>query len=296
MAPRLNDFTLDPHLTNKDDSDPILDYKSIDTSDFDRKKIFLGKIPFYPATSTELVAHSIHKLDAMREKKKQSTRRFGAQLVIPFDPYRYTWVRFRPRMVKMAQEAFINLPDGAGILYMSRCLRTPLPEPITTVSYAMNLIRIAHAKEYTVFLLGSKDETLEKLYTNFRRSFSGLRIVGRHHGYIKGVIADRVLEAVRKTDPHILFVGMGYHRGMKWIEKNRSVLGDMIVINVGGAFETLAGVKKKAPDFLAVKGLTWFWRAINKPYRWHRLILVAYWYLETQFLRFFKKNREPSNP
>ncbi|MBN8220909.1 MAG: WecB/TagA/CpsF family glycosyltransferase [Spirochaetes bacterium] len=284
-----NDFSLDPVLTNKDDSDPILEYKNIDTSLLAARRIYLGKIPFYQATSADLVAHSIHRLDKMREKKSKSSGQFGPQLVFPFDPYRYVWVRFRKRMLAMANEAFINLPDGSGMLYMARALRQPLPELISTVAYAMNLIRIAHAKEYTVFLLGSRDEVLEKLYTNFRRSFAGLRIVGRHNGYLKGPAASRVLEAVRKTDPHILFVGMGYHRGMRWIEENRSQLGDLIIVNVGGAFDTLAGTKKKAPMFMAAAGYTWLWRTINKPYRWHRLFLVLYWFFETMYYKFFKK-------
>ncbi len=284
-----NDFTLDPVLTNKDDSDPILEYKNIDTSLLAARRVYLGKIPFYQASSADLVAHSIHRLDQMREKKSKSSGQFGPQLVFPFDPYRYVWVRFRKRMLAMANDAFINLPDGSGMLYMARALKHPLPELISTVAYAMNLIRIAHAKEYTVFLLGSRDEVLEKLYTNFRRSFAGLRIVGRHNGYLKGPVAGRVLEAVRKTDPHILFVGMGYHRGMRWIEENRSQLGDLIIVNVGGAFDTLAGTKKKAPIFMAAAGYTWLWRTINKPYRWHRLFLVVYWFFETMYFKFFKK-------
>lgn len=284
-----NEFALDPHLTNKDDSDPILEYKNIDTSDFARRRVLLGKIPFYQATSADLVAHSIHRLDQMREKKSKSSGTFGPQLVFPFDPYRYVWVRFRKRMLAMANDAFINLPDGSGMLYMSRALKSPLPELISTVAYAMNLIRIAHAKEYTVFLLGSRDEVLEKLYTNFRRSFAGLRIVGRHHGYLDKTSGPRVLEAVRKTDPHILFVGMGYHRGMKWIEENRKDLGDLIVVNVGGSFDTLAGTKKKAPAFMAAAGYTWLWRTLNKPYRWHRFLLVSYWFLETMYFKFFGK-------
>jgi UDP-N-acetyl-D-mannosaminuronic acid transferase (WecB/TagA/CpsF family) len=117
-----NDFSLDPVLTNKDDSDPILEYKNIDTSLLAARRVLLGKIPFYQATSADLVAHSIHRLDKMREKKSKSTGQFGAQLVFPFDPYRYVWVRFRKRMLKMVDESFINLPDGAGMLYMSRAL------------------------------------------------------------------------------------------------------------------------------------------------------------------------------
>ncbi len=120
-----NEFTLDPTQTNKDDSDPILEYKNIDTALIEAQKVKLGKIPFYRVTSTDLVAHSIHRLDAMREKKAKSTGRFGPQVVLPFDPYRYTWVRFRKRMLKMANSSFINLPKPLLKLFSISTIFTP---------------------------------------------------------------------------------------------------------------------------------------------------------------------------
>ncbi|MCX7633519.1 MAG: WecB/TagA/CpsF family glycosyltransferase [Turneriella sp.] len=284
-------FVLDPELTNKDDTDPILEYKNIDTSDFPQRRVYLGKIPFYQATLSDLVAHTIHTLDRMREKKAKSSGEFGPQLVLPFDPYRYVWVRFRRRMLQMAEQAFINLPDGAGMLFMAKVLGRPIPELVFTVSYTVNLIRIAHAKDYSLFLLGSRDEVLEKLCANLRRSFKGLRIVGRHHGYLDAEAAFRVREAVRKTDPHILLVGMGYHRSMKWIAENRQAFGDLVLVNAGGTFEVLAGMRRKAPPSLVVRGYTWLWRAINRPYRWHRILIAGYWFLETLALGLFRRVR-----
>jgi N-acetylglucosaminyldiphosphoundecaprenol N-acetyl-beta-D-mannosaminyltransferase len=84
---------------------------------------------------------------------------------------------------------------------------------------------------------------------------------------------------------------MGYHRSMKWIAENRKYLGDLIVVNVGGAFDTLAGTRKKAPAFIAAAGYTWLWRTLNKPYRWHRFLLVCYWFLEVTYFRLFRKKR-----
>lgn len=281
---------LSPLLTNKDDDDPILEFKNIDTGSLEVKKAKLINIPFFPATGSELVAHTLHKIEAMRDKSKSRVQS-GARIVLPFDPYRFIWVRMRKKMLELANRSFINLPDGSGILWMSRKLRHAIPELVTTINYTMNLIRLAHAKEYTVFLVGSKDETLEKLFTNLRRSFPGLRIVGRHHGYLKGENRKRVIEALRKTDPHIILLGMGYHKGMHWLLEFESQLGNTIIVNTGGAFDTLAGVKKKAPDYLATRGYVWLWRTINRPWRWHRFLLVLYWYFEVLWHRLFKVAR-----
>ncbi len=281
-----------PFLTNKDDDDPILEFKNIDTGHLEIKKIDLGGIPFYPATGSELIAHSLHRLEELREMKRRDLHTHsGPQFVIPFDPYRYAWVRMRRKFLEIAQSSFINLPDGAGLLWLARMEGKKLPELVTTIGYSMNLIRLAQAKGYTVFFVGGRDEVLDKLAMNLKRSFPNLRIVGKHHGYLKGASKQRVVEALRKTDPHIIFLGIGYHKGMKWLMENRGALGNCIIVNMAGELDILAGKRKKAPDSFAIRGYTWLWRTMNRPWRWHRFLVIVYWFFGTLFRRIFRRKK-----
>lgn len=263
------------HASSKDDDDPILDFKKIDLNHFQDRKVILGELPFYQATGNELLAWTLRRIEALRESKMPVKE--GPQRIMPLDPYRYIWIHNSRRYMHLAQNAFINLPSGAGIGWMSRRLRKPLPETIPVIPFIMNILRLAQAKEYTVFMVGGEDSILEKLFFNLRRSFPRLRIVGRHSGYMKGAARDRVVEALKKTDPHIILLGLGYHKELKWLEEYSDRLGNTIIINVGGSFDILSGKVKKAPDFLTTRGLTWFWRAVNRPWRWHRIFVVFWW-------------------
>ena len=285
-------------VTNKDDDDPILEYKNIETGHLAIDPAWVGRIPFLKATNSELVAHSLHKIEEMRGKGARQSPQ-SAQIILPFDPYRYSWLRLRKIPKKVAQSSFINLPDGAGMLWLSKMQYQPLPELVSVIRYSLSLIRLAQAMNYTIFFVGSRDEVLEKLMVNLRRSFPTLRIVGRHSGKLKGANRERVFEALRKTEPHIIFLGLGYDNGVRWIHDHRDKLSNCLIINMAGALDILAGVRKKAPDSVATNGYTWLWRVFNRPWRWHRIFLVFYMLIETIWLRLFRdpddlKGTEPA--
>lgn len=271
--------------TNKEDDDPILELKEIYTDDFPDRIVTLASVPFYRATGHELLSFVLHTLEKVRGDKASGKER-RPMFVLPVDPYRITWLqRKKSKYLGFFQKSFINLPDGGGMIWMSRMFRNELPSRVKVANFTMNLIRLAQAKNYTVFIVGSRDRVLDKLSSNLLRSFPRLRIVGKHHGYLKGEAKERVNEAVRKTDPHIIIVGLGLHNGLRWMVENENNLGNAIVLNVSDALDILAGESKKAPDSVAERGYTWLWRSLNRPWRWHRMVLVIRWWLHSIWVR-----------
>jgi len=72
----------------------------------------------------------------------------------------------------------------------------------------------------------------------------------------------------------ILFVAYGMGRQEFWIDAMRNRLNVGVFIGVGGAFDLIAGVKKRAPKPIQNLGLEWLWRLVLEPKRvWrHRVI------------------------
>ncbi|RME90959.1 MAG: glycosyltransferase [Candidatus Hydrogenedentota bacterium] len=280
------------HTIAKEDDDPILEYMNVDISNLESKKVYLADIPFYQASDKELIAYTFRHIEQTRKNGYDSQGELAH--ILPLDPYRFVWIRNSKKYLPIARTAFLNLPSGSGIRWMSRRLKAPLPQNISLISFLMNLIRIAHAKEYTIFLLGSKDEVIEKLFFNLTRSFPRLRIVGRHNGYLKGPYRERVVQALKKTNPHIILLGLGFHKEMAWIREYKDQLGNSVLINVGGSLDILAGTRKKAPDFIVEQDLTWFWRMINRPWRWHRLFILLWWLIETLYWKFTSRKKNES--
>ena len=85
----------------------------------------------------------------------------------------------------------------------------------------------------------------------------------------------------------ILFVAYGMGRQEFWIDAMRKKLDVGVFIGVGGAFDLLAGVKKRAPGRVQNLGLEWLWRLVQEPGRaWrYRVLPVFFLMVVLQFLK-----------
>jgi N-acetylglucosaminyldiphosphoundecaprenol N-acetyl-beta-D-mannosaminyltransferase len=70
----------------------------------------------------------------------------------------------------------------------------------------------------------------------------------------------------------ILFVAYGAPRQEKWIAENLPKIPVKVAMGVGGAFDFIAGRKKRAPLTLRRLGLEWFWRLAQEPQRFPRIL------------------------
>lgn len=171
--------------------------------------------------------------------------------------------------------------DGTPLLWSARLLRRGLHARVTGVDLMTELCALAASRGYRCFLLGAKDETLNKAERALRQRFPSLEIVGSHHGYFDD--NRPILESIRQAQPHLLFIGMGSPRQEKWIAEHREQLPG-VVLPVGGSFEVLAGEKKRAPRLAQRLGLEWIWRLAQDPLRlWKRYLLEDLVFLKLFF-------------
>jgi N-acetylglucosaminyldiphosphoundecaprenol N-acetyl-beta-D-mannosaminyltransferase len=113
--------------------------------------------------------------------------------------------------------------------------------------------------------------------------------VGRHGGYFDADREKSVIEAIRKSEANIVFVGLGFPKEDKWINTIRHEFKNTVFISVGGSFDTISGEIRKAPNYFMENGLDWFYRIITKPWRYLRLLRLALFFLSVIFRRLFKR-------
>jgi len=85
----------------------------------------------------------------------------------------------------------------------------------------------------------------------------------------------KILESIRIFSPDVLFVAFGAPKQEYWMEDNREFLekiGVRLTIGVGGTFELVAGIEKRAPKFVQKIGLESVWRLYQKPKRFKRFL------------------------
>lgn len=264
----------------REDRDYLLEYKSVDLHSLRRESIL--DVPVDNVSRDEAVAVI---LDLVEKKR-------GPHAVLFADPVKLSSMRPGLKLHWIAELARVILPDGAGLGWASRMLHRPLKERIPMIAFLMDIVRLSLKKEFTIFLLGSKLETVEKVYHNLNKSFPGVRIIGRHGGHFDTQRAELVRQALKKSAPDIIFLGMGFPTQEKWFRDNTEYLSRAVVICVDGAFDVLSGNEKKAPDWAQVHGLAWFWRTITRPYRIVRFLRMIRFYLAVIFRNLKMRSRK----
>lgn len=192
------------------------------------------------------------------------------------------------------EAADLVMADGMPLVWVSRLFGSSLPERVTGIGFLEEFAPIAEKRGYIYFFLGGNEATLDKAKDVLQENNPNLRIFTYAPSYSElwsKKENDAIVSAIKKADPDILFVGVGAPKQEKWIYRNLKKLNVPVAMGVGGAFEMVAGVKKRAPYWMQHIGLEWLFRLIQDPRRlWKRyaqnLVLFPYLILREQLLVF----------
>jgi len=166
----------------------------------------------------------------------------------------------------MSQADYV-LADGQPLLPMARLLGMRIPERIDGIGLMNKLLALADRNSYSIYLFGAKQNVVEKCIEKIRHDFPGVRIVGFRNGYFSGNEVQEVVAGIHECAPDILFLGMGSPMKEEFAEKYRADLGATIIQGVGGSFDVMAGLVKRAPVWLQRLGLEWGYRIVQEPRR-----------------------------
>jgi len=160
---------------------------------------------------------------------------------------------------EVLQNASFHLPDGAGVVWAIKRHCAVHTDRIPGIDTMIYLCNEAVNRKWSVYLLGAKPDVIPKTAENLRKK--GVNVVGYHHGYFED---QTPAEEIERLKPYLLFVGMGTPRQEFWIYQHRH-LPFKLAMGVGGSFDVIAGVKKRAPVFFQKLRLEWFYRWLNEP-------------------------------
>jgi N-acetylglucosaminyldiphosphoundecaprenol N-acetyl-beta-D-mannosaminyltransferase len=159
------------------------------------------------------------------------------------------------------------LADGQSVVWASRLLGSPLPERVAGIDLFSRLLGVAARRALRVYFLGAEASVLALLLAQVRRSFPGLIVAGAHDGYYPAEQDQDVAAEIRGSGADILFVGMTSPRKEMFISQWGPLTGVKVAHGVGGAFDVLAGVTRRAPLWWQSHGLEWLYRASQEPAR-----------------------------
>jgi len=171
----------------------------------------------------------------------------------------------------------LALPDGIGLLLVSRLLGKPLRECVRGADMVPEICRMAREKNLKIALLGGLDQAAIQNAAAIMRGW-GNTVVYAEHGVVKKdwqvpSFHEKIVKEMRACEPQILFVGFGHPKQEEWIEQYRNALPSVrLFMGCGGALDFIAGRAKRAPVWMRKIGLEWLWRLALEPKRIKRIL------------------------
>lgn len=168
----------------------------------------------------------------------------------------------------LINSAEILIPDGKGLILASKILKTPLKERIAGIDLAEDIMKIALKNNYSIYILGGKDNIAKQAKINLKLKYKALKICGTHSGYFSQEESNDIINKITSAKADILFVCMGFPRQERWIYENIDKLTNVkLAIGLGGSVDVWAGKLKRAPYLFRKCSVEWLWRMLLEPRR-----------------------------
>lgn len=176
--------------------------------------------------------------------------------------------------VELINSFDLVVPDGIGLIYASKMRKLPLKERVTGFDISIELLKLGQKRDIKLYILAGKPGISEMAAENVEKEYPGISVVGNRNGYFNIEEEDSIIEEINKTDPDIIFVGLGFPKQEDFINRNRERISGKIIIGNGGVTDILAGVNKRAPDIFIKLNLEWFYRLLQEPSRIKRQLSI----------------------
>ncbi len=176
-------------------------------------------------------------------------------------------LRHDDRLREIVNRCELINADGQAVVWASRLLGVPLPERVAGIDLMMRLFELAERRELPIYILGARQEILERAVARIRALHPELKIAGYRDGYFDESETSAVCEEIRASGAKLLFVAIPTPRKEYFLGEHGPALGVPFVMGVGGAIDVVAGITKRAPDLWQRAGLEWMYRLLQEPRR-----------------------------
>jgi N-acetylglucosaminyldiphosphoundecaprenol N-acetyl-beta-D-mannosaminyltransferase len=173
------------------------------------------------------------------------------------------------------------VPDGIGIVYASRVLGGRITQRVTGWDIFTQLSRKMEVDgNFSVFFLGSTQDTLTRLRRKLSADYPNIRIAGAYSPsfspeYTQDEL-DAMLASINSANADVLWVSMTAPKQEKWVARNIDKLNVKFVGPIGAVFDFYTGKVKRAHPIFIRWGLEWLPRLIQQPTRlWRRMLISA---------------------
>lgn len=182
--------------------------------------------------------------------------------------YNVIEARRDPAYCRALNDADFPMPDGVPLVWASKVLGRPVGSRVCGPDFMVEMNKRAEKKGYKVYIMCGGDRKAERTAEAFQAMHPNLKIVGAWTppwGPIEGADNEFILGELARTQPDIFWVGLGAPLQERWVWTNRDRIEARFTGAVGGAFDYHIGMRKRAPRWMQMRGLEFWYRVSQDP-------------------------------
>jgi N-acetylglucosaminyldiphosphoundecaprenol N-acetyl-beta-D-mannosaminyltransferase len=156
--------------------------------------------------------------------------------------------------------------DGTGVRWAAKLQGIRVRDNLVGTDFVPHLFKTSPPNQFSYFMLGATQETVDKAAEYAGREFPRWRQAGVHHGYVKDEAVSRAaIKQINASGADVVLVGMGNPIQERWIERWKGEIKAPVCLGIGGLFDYWAGNVERAPQWVRKIGYEWAWRLYQEP-------------------------------
>jgi N-acetylglucosaminyldiphosphoundecaprenol N-acetyl-beta-D-mannosaminyltransferase len=183
-------------------------------------------------------------------------------------------------------------PDGQSIVWASLFLGKHLPCRVAGCDLMQELVKLASENKYKCFFFGAKEDVIKKVVDQYKCLYGPDIIAGYRNGYFTKSEEPLIAKQIVDSGAQLLFVAIVSPKKENFLCTYSEILKNVnFTMGVGGSFDVIAGVTRRAPKWMQSIGLEWFYRFLQEPRRmWRRYFIGNSKFIYLVFKEKFKRN------
>lgn len=177
-----------------------------------------------------------------------------------------------PDYMQLLLKSDMVFADGMPLVWASKKIGLPLPERIPGVDLAKELLSDAYGLRISIIGGENPALALNKAGVANRERFQihTARVEPSHQG------VEEISRLLSEHGPQVVFLALGVGKQDVLAEKLKRRHPNAVFLGVGGSFEMIGGMKKRAPKGMQRAGMEWLFRLMIEPRRLWKRYLVNY--------------------
>jgi len=186
--------------------------------------------------------------------------------------------RGNPELKEALLHSDLNFPDGRPVSWIARCLFGQRASQIAGPDFMPLFCETTSAENIRHFFYGGAPGVAAAAAAELQRRNPTLTVAGSICPPFRPLTVEeetQICSDINATQPDVIWVCLGCPKQELWISRHRTQLNAKVVLAVGQAMDILAGVRRRAPQWMHSFGLEWLYRLVEEPGRlWKRYLVT----------------------